>query len=360
MIRKTLLVTAILTTIACSSSPSVPDQEQPRDYASTGEPEKTESTTAPVTTVENTAEPGIPKAVGPVAKVNGTEITAEEYNKEISRLRAANMPPGMMGQMREQLLDKMIEQKLLELDIAAKKIDVADSDVDSKLEEVKKQFASLAEQTGEQNSLETLSKQLGITPDELRKSIEQSIAIEKLLTKEGLAFPTDKEIKAFYDENQQAFQQEASVRARHILVKVEAGSAETDWELAKKKADAIYNSTRKKGADFAAIAKEKSEGPSAPNGGDLGFFGRGRMVPEFESAVFDKKPGAIVKPVRTQFGWHVIKVEEKRDAGLMPFKDVSGQIKQKMTAQRQQTALVGYLEKLKGTAKIEKMLDNIK
>lgn len=121
---------------------------------------------------------------------------------------------------------------------------------------------------------------------------------------------TAEAIEAKYKEEVEKAEPVKEYHARHILVKEEAAAKE------------IAEEARKEGADFAELAKEKSEGPSAPNGGDLGWFGPGQMVPEFQEATFALEPGAISDPVQTQFGWHVIKLEEVRDRPVPALEEV--------------------------------------
>ncbi|MEM6464312.1 MAG: peptidylprolyl isomerase, partial [Pseudomonadota bacterium] len=129
---------------------------------------------------------------------------------------------------------------------------------------------------------------------------------------EGL---TEESVQKRYEDEVAATQPETEVKARHILVDSEEQARAVIAEL-----DA--------GKDFIELAKEKSTGPSGPQGGDLGFFTRGRMVPEFEEAAFALEPGSYSKePVKTQFGWHVIKVEEKRDTPPPEFAQVADQIR---------------------------------
>ncbi|MDH3195191.1 MAG: peptidylprolyl isomerase, partial [Hyphomicrobiales bacterium] len=131
--------------------------------------------------------------------------------------------------------------------------------------------------------------------DFLRTRALRNLYVEKEIV--GTITPED--IKAEYDKQSATFQPQEEIRARHILV---ASKEEAEALIAELDA----------GKDFADLAKEKSTGPSGPNGGDLGRFSRGRMVPEFEAAAFDLEAGThSVEPVETQFGWHVIKVEEK-------------------------------------------------
>ena len=133
---------------------------------------------------------------------------------------------------------------------------------------------------------------------------------------------TDADVKARYDKEVAATPPEEEISARHILLKTEEEAKAVIAEL-----DA--------GKDFAELAKEKSTGPSAAQGGDLGYFTKGRMVPEFEAAAFALKPGEYAKePVKTQFGWHVIKVEDRREKAPPAFEQVADQVRQVVMRER--------------------------
>ena len=118
----------------------------------------------------------------------------------------------------------------------------------------------------------------------------------------------------------------------------------------------MYKKTQAKGADFAAIAKEFSEGPTKARGGDLGFFAKGRMVPDFEKAAFAMKIGEISKPVKTRFGWHIIKVEEKKDGRTRSFDEVKASITKQIEARKNRTAKAKLLADLKKAGKVETFL----
>ncbi|HEY9058832.1 MAG TPA: peptidylprolyl isomerase [Aurantimonas sp.] len=134
--------------------------------------------------------------------------------------------------------------------------------------------------------------------------------------KNGVGAVTEEELKARYDKEIASVDAKQEVHARHILVKT------------REEAEAVIKQLDE-GADFEAVAKEKSTGPSGPEGGDLGFFGPGQMVPDFEKAAFAMEPGSYTKePVETQFGWHVIKVEEKREAQKPSFEQIKDQVRQ--------------------------------
>ena len=124
----------------------------------------------------------------------------------------------------------------------------------------------------------------------------------------------------------------------------------------KKKAEELYAKASVKGADFAALAKEFSEGPTKTRGGDLGFFAKGRMVPDFEKAAFAMKIGAISKPVKTRFGWHIIKVEEKKEGRVRAFDEVKSSITKQIEARKNRTAKAKLLAELKKSGKVETFL----
>jgi peptidyl-prolyl cis-trans isomerase C len=173
----------------------------------------------------------------------------------------------------------------------------------------------------------------------------------KALTEVYLARQTDKpvsdeEVKKLYDETVKTMKPEEEVRARHILFRAEdeAGFAEAE----KKAIEAAKKA--KEGADFAALAKELSEDPgSKENGGDLGYFGKEQMVPEFADTAFKLEKGAVSDPVKTQFGWHVIKTEDKRTQPLPTVEQVRPQIEVYLKRKAQADAI----EALRKTAKIE-------
>ena len=133
---------------------------------------------------------------------------------------------------------------------------------------------------------------------------------------------SDEDVKAAYDKQYAVYEGEEELNARHILVKEQS------------EAEAVIKALED-GADFAEVAKEKSTGPSGPNGGDLGFFARGQMVKPFEEAAFELEPGAFTKtPVKTEFGWHVIKLEDKRRQEKPTLEAVSQTLRQELIRAR--------------------------
>jgi len=135
----------------------------------------------------------------------------------------------------------------------------------------------------------------------------------------------EEEISDFYELNPERFKEPEQVRARHILIKVPPDAAESEDAKAKEEALAILKEARD-GKDFAGLAKKHSQGPTASKGGDLGYFTRGQMLKPFEELAFSLKKGEIGGPVRTRFGWHIIKVEDRKEAVLRTLPEVRDQI----------------------------------
>ncbi len=144
----------------------------------------------------------------------------------------------------------------------------------------------------------------------------------------------DADVRAHYDANPQAYRQQEQVKARHILFMTREGGPEAD-QRAHARADSLLAAIRKDGGDFAELAKRFSQEPgAATGGGDLGWFGRGRMVKEFEDAVFALQPGQVSAVVHTQFGYHIIKVEDRKAPGMKPYDDVHAEIRQQLAQAR--------------------------
>jgi peptidyl-prolyl cis-trans isomerase C len=164
------------------------------------------------------------------------------------------------------------------------------------------------------------------------------LLMDSLLATEGKAATTDEAEKKVYDDASKQITGEQDVHARHILVETEDEAKAIKAEL-------------DKGADFAELAKKKSKDPGASDGGDLGFFTKDQMVPEFSAVAFTMEPGKISDPVKSQFGWHIIKVEEKRNRKAPDFEQVKAQIETYVTRKAQ----ADYVAKLRESAKIERM-----
>ncbi|MEM6615175.1 MAG: peptidylprolyl isomerase [Pseudomonadota bacterium] len=166
--------------------------------------------------------------------------------------------------------------------------------------------------------------------------LRERILMQSVLD-EARASVTEEDLRAFYEEAVGGADPQEEIRARHILVESEDEAKTLLTEI-------------EGGADFAEMAQEHSTGPSGPAGGDLGFFQRGQMVPPFEEAAFALEPGGISEPVQTQFGWHIIKLEERRPVSPPPFEELEPRIREIMERQAQ----ASLVEELRGAATIER------
>ena len=234
-----------------------------------------------------------------LATVNGKEITQNDLNMAMTRFPQENQQFFATEQGKAQLLDQLISFELIHKYAEDEKL--------SETEEYKSQ-------------LEILKKDLLI-----------QAGVKKVLDEVTVS---DEEVKNFYDNNSEMFKGEESVRAKHILVDTEEKAQEIKTKISE-------------GVSFEEAAKEHSSCPSGSQGGDLGFFTRGRMVPEFEEAAFASAIGEISEPVKTQFGYHLIKVEEKKPATAKSFDEVKDQLKMNLLSQKQNIAYMNFINKLK-------------
>ncbi|MGH6725766.1 MAG: peptidylprolyl isomerase [Pseudolabrys sp.] len=176
------------------------------------------------------------------------------------------------------------------------------------------------------------------------------LLMEEMLTSVGKEALTDKAMHQVYDDAVKQMGQETEVHARHILIRAAPGDEKASKEAEDKIKAVIVR--LKKGEDFEKVAKEVTEDPSGKaNGGDLGYFSKDQMVPEFSAVAFKLEKGQISEPVHTQFGWHVLKVEDKRLKPVPKFEEVKAQIEQYVTRKAQ----AELVQKLRAEAKIERM-----
>jgi peptidyl-prolyl cis-trans isomerase C len=291
----------------------------------------------------------------PVATVNGDKISKaqldEAFDKavEMTGVKASDLTPEQKLEGYRQILDELITEKLVNK--AAAGITVPQADVDAQIAKIKAQFPSD----------EAFSKQLsqvGQTPEQLSETIRKMLQQQRWLEDQlaGKTDISDEEAKKFYDENKKEFEQPETVKASHILFRVNKDDSE-DVVNQKLKAAQTAETRAKKGEDFTALAKELSEEPGAKeSGGDLGFFAKDRMVPEFAEVAFSEKVGDVSDPVRTQFGWHVIKVTDKKPAGTLPYDEVKAQLITYLKSKKQEEAAQELLKSLRDSAKIENTL----
>ena len=285
-----------------------------------------------------------------VARVNGEAINKSELERAVKSVEAragGAVPADQRDRLYRGVLDELVAMHLLLQESKSRNIAIADADIDARLTQVKSQFPSEAE-------FEKALSSRGMTVAQLRQEARDQAAIQKLV--EAEVAPKVKvaegEAKTFYDQNPKEFQQPEGYRASHILLRVENTATPAQKAEAKAKGDDLLKQL-KGGADFADLAKANSQDGSAANGGDLGTFGKGQMVPAFEQAVAALKPGEISGVVETPFGYHIIKLVEVQPARTVPFAEVSQKITQFLQMRGQQEQAVVYVQTLKAKGKVE-------
>ena len=291
-----------------------------------------------------------------VAVVNGTVIKQAELDSEVNRYLARlqsqrRVPDDLeLSQVRKKALESLIAGELLYQESQKKGIKVDQMEVDAQLAALKGRFPTEAEFN---NALSMAN----LTEADLTLKIERNLAISKLLDGQigGKTTVSEEETRAYYDANLEYFKKPEQVRASHILIKVDPGADEAKKAEARARIELIQ-AKLKKGEDFGALAKEYSEGPTGPKGGDLGFISRGDTVKPFEEAAFAMKPEQVSDMVETDFGYHLIMVTDRTPEGTLSYEEVKDNLQKYLKQQKIQTEIAEYVETLKAKAKIERFL----
>jgi parvulin-like peptidyl-prolyl isomerase len=295
---------------------------------------------------------GDEKAPSVVARVGPLVISQREYEQALSRVAAerarrasmAGQPaPGFMtDEERRQVLDGMIDARVVSI-LAKDAVDEAPASlVSGKIESFKSRFPS-------QEAFEKSLVEQGMTLDDLAESIRDRLRVEKFIfQRTNHVTATEEEVAAAYERHKNQGLLD-TVDVAHILIKVPSND-EAVWEEAKQRIDAarvrIVN-----GEDFAEVAKEVSEDPgSAKNGGLFPNTARGRMTPEFDRIAFSIPIGELSEPFRTEYGWHILKTSGR---GTVPLKDAAPRITQEVTREKRRNELKRVVEEAKGNMIIE-------
>jgi len=253
-----------------------------------------------------------------LATVNGKKLTVDDANRFLQTVNSKYTFDKLPAEDKKIIVERIVD-RVLYVDLAK------ESNISSNPEYIAQ--------------LEALKNELLVNKWMEKKFVDTSVS--------------DEEAKKYYEDNKDKFKSGEKVRARHILFKEdEAAAKDTIAQLKDLSGDKLKEK-------FIELAKSKSEGPTKSKGGDLGFFGRKRMVPEFDKVAFELKVGEITtEPVKTQFGYHVIYLEERKESGSTEYKKVEQQIKRKLKQEKFKKALDKSTEKVRKDAKI--LLEEIK
>lgn len=250
-----------------------------------------------------------------LAEVNGVKITEGDFEQEVASLPANYR--SIVSTNKEKFLDDIILQELLAQEAAKEGLD-KDKDVVKMLDKLRK------------------------------KILAQKLLEAKIIEKTAV---TEDEAKKYYEENKSQYTAPEQVNAAHILISVKDWNNEAEVKAAQEKAETLLKQI-KGGEDFAEAAKENSDCPSRTKGGELGFFYKGQMVPEFEEAAFSLNKGELSGIVKTKFGYHIIKVIDKKPSKQKDFSEVKDEIEEQLLKEKQKEAFDKYSSEIKANAKI--------
>ncbi|MEE9613845.1 MAG: peptidylprolyl isomerase, partial [Thermodesulfobacteriota bacterium] len=250
------------------------------------------------------------------AIVNGKEIPMEELSFYIEgELKRAEelgqeITPYIERAVRTGWIERAVTRELLYQRAVSESIEVPDS-------ELREALASPKYSRG------------NMPPNKLEEFVRVDLMINKLIDVHVLSkVPvSDEDVKNYYEDNPEEFGEPEQIRARHILIEVKPSDSQEEKEKARKKAETVLAEARDAKSDFAKLAVKYSEGPSGERGGDLGYFSREDMVPPFEEAAFAMKPGEVSDVVETRFGYHIIKLEDRKEATTIPLSGIMEQVR---------------------------------
>jgi peptidyl-prolyl cis-trans isomerase C len=288
-----------------------------------------------------------------IARVNGVEIPSRQLEQTVKLYLEKNgqdpktIPPGQIQDLRKQLLDSLVSTELLYQASVTAKINVTDEMVQKQLQELQGKFSSDQEFTG-------YLQQQGLTVQEMKDRIRRNMASDQLVKQEvdSKITVSDSEIADYYQKNKERMRRPEAVKVSEIFVRAEAKAGADEKSKARQKIEAVLKEARG-GKDFTALARQFSESPDAKNGGEMGYVSRGSTLPVLSDAAFKLKVGEISDVVESPFGYHLLKVTEKKAAGDVTLADAKPQITSFLTQQKEREAFNSYLGKLKAGAKIE-------
>ncbi|MFC4323584.1 peptidylprolyl isomerase [Litchfieldia salsa] len=258
-----------------------------------------------------------------VASVEGTSITKAELSEEL------------LEQYGSTVLDTMITNKLIELEAEKQEVKATD-------EEIEAELATLIESYGGEEAFNSVIESSGASMEAVRQDLSLYLVTEKLL-KERITI-TDEEMTTYFEENKETYAQAEQIEASHILVEDEETASEVVQKL-------------DEGEDFAELAKTYStDTTNASSGGDLGYFGKGEMVAEFENVAFNLELNTISDPVKTEYGYHIIKVTDKKAAAEADFEQSKELVEQSILEERMSTEYSTFLSELESAYSIETFL----
>ncbi len=290
-----------------------------------------------------------------VAVVNGVTIKQAVFDSEFNAIKKKIASQGkpvseeQLAEIKKRIVDNLIDQELLFQESQKQKIKVKQAEIDDSLATIKKKFNNEADFT-------KALTEINVSKKDLLAKVQQNLAIKKLVQTNIIRKIniSEKESRDFYTAHPDYFKLPEQVKASHILIKLDP-KADISQEAEAKKKITNLQKQLKQGEDFATLAKIYSEGPSNTKGGDLGYFKRGQMVKPFEAVAFVLKPGEISDVVKTQFGFHLIKVTDKKPGKNVDYDDAKQKIIPYLKQEKEKQEISQYIQEIRKKATIEKL-----
>ena len=290
-----------------------------------------------------------------VAIVNGEIITLSELERYRSKLREGSEATGnpwekraKVLESRREILDRLIEEKLVDQQCKKWAIKVSERDIDMAIEDVKRLNAI----TDEQLKMALMADGLSWEDyrQQLREEIKRAKLVSRIIRQE---FTVDQEgLKKFYIEHIERFKEPDQIRASHILIRIPQDADDLLVEALRHKCETISERLRR-GEDFGELALLYSGDASAKSGGDLGFFKKGELLPEFERCTFNLQTGQLSSIVRTKIGFHIIKVTGRKEGSVIPYEEVKEKVKNQYIEEESSRLYEAWLKKVKAESFIE-------
>ena len=303
--------------------------------------------------------PAAAKVVERIVAVVGNEIVllseledrVRPMMRQLNQIKDKTMRAQRLDEVRRQMLDMMIDEKLIALQGTRLKLNVEDKDLERAVADVMSKNnltrKELEEALAQEGKTITGYKQQILKPQLMRLRV-LNVAVRSRVS------VSQDEIKALYQQNLRKLGVETKVRARHIFVTVPEGADAAETAKRKARAVELLRRVKAKGADFAAIAKETSDDPvTKEDGGDLRYFGRGTLPSNIEEVVFALKKGEIRGPLRTERGFHIVKLEDRKESSARSLDEVKGQLRQTLYGQKMENATKSWLGELRKKTHID-------
>lgn len=292
-------------------------------------------------------------AVGSAVRIDNELIPARKFNELALTHAHLKLTKYMYRSYVKVVFDRLVSDHLIDSAVQEANIHVTPEEVD-------KELATILERYETQEEKDEFFKSMKLSPEEYRASVREKLLRQRFLVKAYEIEIREEDLETYYKRYKSRYDKKPEVKARHILIKLDRNASPSQIEEARETAQRISEQAKQPGADFAELARQHSEGPTATKGGNLGYFQANRMVKPFSDAAFAMNAGDVSEPVRTRFGWHIIKVEDKKPARTIPFEEARDEIYERLLARETTKALNLFLRRARGEHDIEYLTRNIR